>query len=185
MKLLAIFLAAGLVAAAAERLALGPGTGNRMALEVEKTGLMRGKKHVFRYEKFEGTVFYDGANSRVEFWVDATSAVCEDNWVDEKDRKKILAEALKLTDAARHPRLDFRSTAVRPGAAGGFEVEGQLTIRGAAKPVKVQVREKPGRVFEGTVKFPMSAWGIKPPSAALGAVGTKDEMTLQFTLAAR
>ena len=168
-----------------ETLNLGPAAGNRIALEVEKTGLMRGKKHIFRYEKFQGRLQYDGANSKVEFSIEAASAVCEDNWVNEKDRRKILEEALKLTGAEKTPRIEFRSTSVRAAGAGEFEVEGSLTIRGLARPVKIAVREKAGRLFEGTARFPMSAWGIKPPSAALGAVGTKDEMVLSFVLAAR
>ncbi len=168
-----------------ETLKLGPAAGNRIALEVEKTGLMRGKKHVFRYEKFQGQLVYDGVNSKVEFSIEAASAVCEDNWVNEKDRRKILDEALKLTAAEKTPRIEFRSTGVRSAAAGEFEVEGSLTIRSLARPVKIAVREKAGRLFEGTARFPMSAWGIKPPSAALGAVGTKDEMVLSFVLTAR
>ena len=174
-----------LTACAAETLTLAPGAGNRMSLEVEKTGLLRGKKHTLRYDRFQGTVQYDGANSKVEFWIESASVVCEDDWVSEKDRKKIVEEALKIVEAQKQPRLEFRSSAVRSTGAGEFEVAGQLTIRGVARPVTVVVREKGKHQFEGTAKFPMTAWGIKPPTAALGAVGTKDEMTLTFSLAAR
>jgi polyisoprenoid-binding protein YceI len=39
-----------------------------------------------------------------------------------------------------HPRIAFRSTAVRPGAGEtDWEVDGELTIRGVTRPVTVQV----------------------------------------------
>ena len=42
-------------------------------------------------------------------------------------------------DAAHHPTLTFRSTAVRATGAGEYEVEGELTIRGTARPVTLAV----------------------------------------------
>ena len=39
-------------------------------------------------------------------------------------------------DAARHPEVTFRSTAIRLADDGGAEVDGELTIRGVTRPVR-------------------------------------------------
>lgn len=54
-------------------------------------------------------------------------------------------EALKgrsVLDAARHPTIRFRSTAIRLSGAGrlsdGAEIDGQLTVRGVTRPVTLR-----------------------------------------------
>ena len=53
-------------------------------------------------------------------------------------------------DAANHPKMTFRSTAVRGDTAGKFQVDGELTIRGTARPVTLDAE------FTGGGKDP---WG--------------------------
>ena len=43
-------------------------------------------------------------------------------------------------DAERHPEITFASTAVRLGADGEAEVDGELTIRGVSRPVAARGR---------------------------------------------
>jgi hypothetical protein len=73
---------------------LRPAPGARLALTVEKTGLWSGRKHVFEFRTFQGLLRYDGANpsrSEVELEIEAASAACNDTWLSEKDRAKVLA----------------------------------------------------------------------------------------------
>ena len=42
-------------------------------------------------------------------------------------------------DAANHPTLEFRSTRVTREGVNVYDVEGSLTIRGLARPVRLQV----------------------------------------------
>jgi polyisoprenoid-binding protein YceI len=104
---------------------------------------------------------------------------CFDTWLSEKDQKKVLEHALgkETLDVAKYPTVTFVSTAVADGT-----VTGTLTIRGISKPVKVSVKQAGEGKYEGSAVFKMTDFGIKPAKAALGAVGTKDEMTLQFKL---
>jgi polyisoprenoid-binding protein YceI len=48
-------------------------------------------------------------------------------------------------DAEHHPKITFRSTAVRVAADGSAEVDGELTIRGVARPVSATGRYAPPR----------------------------------------
>lgn len=163
-----------------------PAAGNRLTLEVYKTGLWSGRKHTFTFERYHGSLLYDAAapeRSQVQFTVEAASMALHDTWVNEKDRAKIKQYALAdLLHADRYPELAFSSTRIAASAPGRFEVHGTLTMRGIAKPVTVQVTFKPDFAIEGSATLRMTDWGMKPPSAALGTIGTRDEMSVSFLL---
>lgn len=53
-------------------------------------------------------------------------------------------------DAANHPSMSFRSTAIQGNLAGTFTIDGTLTIRGNSRPVRLNAE------FTGTGKDP---WG--------------------------
>ena len=175
-----------LLAADTRSLRVAPAAGNRFALEVEKTGpIMGGKKHLFLFERYNGTLQLDPANpekSIIQLEIESRSAVLKDDWVSTKDAKKIMnAAQMDMMDSAKYPMLKFVSTAITSKGAGTYEVRGDLTIRNVTKPVTVSVTEKDG-VCEGKAIVKLTDFKLKPPSALLGAVGTKDEMTVSFLL---
>ena len=169
-------------------LRVAPAPGSRFALEVEKTGLMRGKKHLFLFERYSGVLAMDvqfPERSKIDLEIESRSAVVKDDWVSDKDMKKILeVTQMDLLDSAKYPKLHFVSTAVSAAPNGHFTVVGSLTIRNVTNAVTVAVVSKGNEVFEGTAKVKLTDFKLKPPSAAFGAVGTKDEMTVTFTLKA-
>jgi polyisoprenoid-binding protein YceI len=184
-------LAAGALCGQRAHYELRPTQGSRFALTVEKTGLLNGKKHIFEFQRFSGRVLFDRAapnRSQVELTIDAASAICKDSWVSDKDRSKILAFMLRdMLDAERHPRLTFRSSSVVMTGDRSFEVAGNLAVRGIDKPAKVSVIVDDGQgtlqSVNGQAVVRLTEYGLKPPKAALGAIGTKDEMTVEFQLA--
>ena len=158
---------------------------------VTKTGLLRGKQHVLDFNRYKGELRYAPeapSSSVVTLDIESASVVCRDTWVSEKDRRKIQAFAVTdMLDAQNHPRITFRSTAVKPSGADQYTVAGTLTIRGTSKPVFVNVKLRATGVltFEGRAVVKLSDYGLKPPTAALGTIGTKDEMTLVFLVTAK
>jgi polyisoprenoid-binding protein YceI len=170
-----------------------PHPGGRFALEVHKTGLMSGKKHLFVFDRYSGVLHYDPAapgSARIEFAIEAASIVVKDDWVSDKDRVKIREEAEKnMLDIARFKEIRFNSTSVAKTDDGGYRVQGELAIRNQSKPVTVLVKVTPeagGALrFDGAAVVRLKDYGLKPPSAALGLVGTKNEMDAAFTLLAR
>ncbi len=150
---------------------------------VEKTGLLSGKKHVLAWERFDGT--FAVSPPRVEFVVEAGSMKVLDDWIGDGKKEDVRKEALgkNVLDVAKFPRIGFVSTGVSGDTAGAFQVTGNLTVRGVARPVTLSVK-RIGNGYEGETRFPMSAFGIKPPKAVLGAIGTKDEMTIRFAVGA-
>lgn len=160
-----------------------------LSLEVEKTGIYKGKKHQFVFPKLAGTLAYDAAApeaSRIELKVDSTAIEVRDNWVNEKDRKRVLEAAQKdMLAVSRYPEMRFASTRVVSKGGNRYTVDGTLTIRGIGKPVTLDVTMDPATMrIEGKSMFKLTNYGLKPPSAALGAVGTKDEMTAMFQVQA-
>ena len=163
---------------AADTFDIAPTPRAAFRLEVEKTGLFNGKKHIFSFPKFRGHVEGD----KVEFFVDAASVECLDTWVGEKDKKKILdLTRTEMLGTAKYKEIRFVSTKVTRNGAR-LEVYGNLTIKAITQPAIVWVTGDKDHGWEGGATIRMTDWGLKPPKAALGAIGTKDEMAISFRL---
>jgi polyisoprenoid-binding protein YceI len=174
----------------AQRYAIRPAEASRLELRVAKTGLYKGKVHVFSFPRYEGTLNYDAARpeaSQIILTLTAGAIKLMDTWLSPKDFKSVQEYALKdMLAAGKYPDITFASSQIRAVDATHFEVRGLLTIRGMAKPSTVSVSLQPGAGeslrFQGNAIIRLTDYGLKPPTAALGLVGTKDEMEFSFTL---
>ena len=96
----------------------------------------------------------------------------------------------QVLDVKKYPSIVFESTGVTgKGALPSFDlsVAGKLTIRGTTRPVTAAVAVKvDGATLTATGKFTIKQtdFGIKPISVG-GVVKVKDELTINFTIAAR
>lgn len=193
MRLLLAWTAPLCLAAGTPAYVIEPSPGDRFALEVEKTGLMSGKKHLFLFERYHGRLEYDAAapeRSSVELVLESASIVCKDTWVTPKELGKIQRAALEdMLAAERYRWITFSSTAVRQEHDGKFELVGNLTIRDRTVPAVVTVQRSGGEGgllrFRGHAVVRLKDYGLKPPSALLGAIGTKNEMRVEFEVTAR
>lgn len=141
-------------------------------IEVTKTGLMRGKKHIFEFPAYDGKASRNP--NRYEITLDARSIVCKDDWLKPDDLKKVMAYTIKdVLDVGRYPTIEYKSES------------GILTMRGKSAPIGVAYSEPSPNVFEGSAAVDMRLFGIKPPSAALGAVGTEPVIRLSFRVKSR
>ena len=189
----AFLVSAGLLTAEPPAYEILPAEGARFALEVFKTRLMSGKKHLFIAQRYRGQLAYDAAapeKSQVAITVEAASLICQDDWVKPKDLKKIQDLTFsKMLAVDRYAEITFSSRSIRSLGGDEFEVTGDLTIRGITRPVLLRATLKPGANRElriaGRSSVKMTNYGLKPPSAAFGMIGTKDEMEVSFDLKAR
>jgi polyisoprenoid-binding protein YceI len=96
-----------------------------------------------QFRQFDGTITVGDTpqTSSVEVTIGAASL---DTGAPDRDGHLRSADFL---DVENHPNLTFRSTAVRP-AGSGYELDGDLTIRGVTKPVTLAVQ------FEGVATDP-------------------------------
>ena len=114
MKTALILLAAMAASAVTtESFRLSSGSGNHFGLEVEKTGLLRGKKHVFVFGRYTGGIEYDPDKpelSKVHFEIQSNTIMCLDTWISDKDKVKVTKAALDdALQANRYPTINFVS----------------------------------------------------------------------------
>jgi len=163
-----------------------PNAADKLELRVIKTGLYRGKMHVFVFPQYSGSADYDPLhpeNSRVSLTISARDIKLTDTWLSEKDFKSVQEYALQdMLAAEKYPDIAFRSTEIRATDASHFDVRGVLTIRGIDKPSILHVTLEPGPRFSGDAVVRLTDYGLKPPKAALGLVGTENEMKFSFSL---
>jgi polyisoprenoid-binding protein YceI len=187
-----LLITAGTLRAETAIVQLRSGVASRMELTVEKTGLLSGRKHLSTFSEYRGTLQFDRETpeaSTVEFTIEAGTIMCRDTWLNPKDLGKVQQYALKeMLAAEKHPQISFRSTGARKLDATRYRIEGVLTIRDVARPVIVAASLNSGPAnevsIEGTAVVRLTDFGLKPPSTALGAIGTRDEMALRFVLPA-
>jgi polyisoprenoid-binding protein YceI len=169
---------------------ISPSVDSTVALEIEKTGFMRGKKHLLFFENFRGELCFVpecAETSRLEVIIDANSVVCRDSWLSAKQQAQVTSFARReALDSARHPEMRFASTRVSAKPLRGFVVDGVLTLRGTGRNVRVNVVMGPmkkGRFqVDGDATLKLSDFGIHPPSQLFGLVGTKDTALLRLLL---
>jgi polyisoprenoid-binding protein YceI len=92
-----------------------------------------------------------------------------------------------LLDAAQHPAVRLRATDVR-ATGETYDVGVEVTLKGATHllRVPVAVRRQDGAILaNGEFPLKQSELGLKPFTAALGALVVLDEMRVRFEVVAR
>jgi polyisoprenoid-binding protein YceI len=171
--------------------AIRPNSESSFTLDVFKTGLLSGKRHIFLFERYSGEVVLAAEkleSSQVAFVIETDSLVLKDDWVKPRDQAKIMALVRdEILEVARHREIRFDSTKVAK-TLGEYSVTGSLTIKGISKPAYLEIRVGPNQAenleLEGNSQIKLSHYNLKRPSALLGAIGTRDEMAVRFSLVA-
>jgi hypothetical protein len=159
---------------------------NRSSLTVHvfSSGLLSalGDNHVVRAPIASGSV-EDGAPPRVEIAVDARRMTVLDPDLSPAKRGEVQERMLgpEVLDVARFKEIRFRSTAVKPLAAGHWRVEGVLSLHGRSAPVSFEATKVKGQI-RGRATLSQRAFGIQPISIAAGTVKVKDEVTVDFEI---
>jgi len=92
MRRLILVLLLALPTLSAEPYDIHPASSGRLALTVEKTGLYRGKKHLFLFEKYNGRLQFDPQKpeaSQVQLTIDSRSLICKDDWLSASDLRRL------------------------------------------------------------------------------------------------
>ncbi len=100
------------------------------------------------------------------------------------DRQQIHQTMHKLLQVDRHRYADFTSTSVEVHD-GSAIVEGDLTLVGQTRPLRLEVRQQDDVTVAGTASVVQSRWGIKPYSGFFGALRLRDAVDVEFTVALR
>ena len=118
MKTAAIFSCLALSAfGQPQRYTVGPSGEARLELRVYKTGLYKGKVHLFVFPKYQGMLTYDPRSpqaSQISLSIAAADIQLMDTWLSAKDFKSVQEYAVKdMLEAARNPAITFVSSPPR------------------------------------------------------------------------
>lgn len=164
-----------------------------------KAGLfsMLAHDHDIGVKSFSGRVVVPEAGASggsLEMEVDATSLVVLDKKPSEEDKKKIFDSMHnEVLESAKHPKITFKSASVSDVKQTGegaysFVVNGDLTLHGVTKriavPVAVTITPQQLRAT-GKYTLKQTDYGIKPYSAAGGAIKVKNEVVVNFNIVAK
>jgi polyisoprenoid-binding protein YceI len=139
--------------------------------------------------KWSGTLNVDGDNpaaSSASLTIDATSieileAVGGVKSLSDKDRRDIDKNINeKVLETGKYRELTFESTSVS-GSAPNFNVAGDMTIRGATRPVNVALNVN-GTQVTGRTSISQKDFGIKPYSGMMGAIKLRDDVDFELTV---
>ncbi len=163
---------------------LGPDNGT-LAVRTGRTGTVAKAGHdlLIHVTDWRGTLVV-GEEPSVALDADATSLKVREGTggmmaLDDGDRTNIQQtiddEVLKRQD------ISFRSTRVEE-TAGGLSVSGDLTLRGATRPIAFDLELQDGRV-RGTAVVKQTEWGMKPYTALFGALKVADDVRVEIDCA--
>ncbi len=157
-----------------------------LTVHVFKSGLFRAfaDNHVIQAPLRNGFLD-DGPGPRVQILVDAQRMRVLDPGLSPRDREQVQARMLgpEVLDAGRFPEIGFHSVTVQRLASDGWLVRGELTLHGQTHAVAVKVTAEHGR-YKGSAPLKQTDFGISPISIAGGTVKVKDEVRIDFDIAA-
>jgi polyisoprenoid-binding protein YceI len=154
---------------------------SRLIVKAYKSGLFSGFAHDHEIEAPIAQGRVDLKNRRVDLEFDVARMKVLDPKESADKRSEIEKTMLSDTvlDAAKYPKIRFVSRVVKPTSDGAYEVEGDLILHGATRPVTFLVKMTDG-IFSGKVPVTQTQFGIKPVSIAGGTVKVKDVVEIVF-----
>jgi len=167
-----------------------------LTVHVGKSGLFKfaGHEHEVTSNRCRGEVFAspeDLRHSKVTLSFETAALQVSEKDEPSGDAPKVQAVMVKLLDTERYPEIRFVSTSVtgRAADAGSYELQvtGDLTLHGVTRRITVPVRvvqHGDGLEASGGFAVKQSAFGLDPISVA-GVVKVKDELRIDFQIAAR
>jgi polyisoprenoid-binding protein YceI len=170
------------MAVLAGRHQLGPDRG-RIILRTFRDGLAAQAGHDLTIEatRWSGVlgVNDDLSPADLDIRIDMGALVVRDGTggvkpLTDRDRREIAVTARKVLASDQHPEAVFAAAGFEPEAGGGGEINGTLTIRGQARPLRVRVTQTGANRYHAEAQIVQTDYGIKPYTAFFGALRVRD-----------
>ena len=155
-----------------------------ISIHVSKAGLLSaaGHDHWVSAPIASGAV-EESAAPHVEFTVESAKMnVKADPKVDAKTQAQIQKDMEEMTlETRKFPQIAFRSSRVEKLTEGQWKVEGELSLHGVTKPVRLTVTHT-GDSYAAHTVLKQTDFGIKPISIGGGMIKVKNEVELDFQI---
>jgi polyisoprenoid-binding protein YceI len=96
----------------------------------------------------------------------------------DRDRREIAATARRQLSTDQHPEAVFTANQFVMSGDNGV-IEGNLSIRGVTRPLRLQVSQAEPGSYRGTGTLVQSAYGIKPYTGFFGALKVRDTVDIE------
>jgi polyisoprenoid-binding protein YceI len=160
-------------------------TDSAILVEVLHTRLVKKHRYALSFDDFTGELYYvqnHPEKSQLTLSIAAHSITCRDRRLSATKQRSIAkyAKDLVLTPSP----IQFCSRQISAKALRGFAVEGTLTIRGTARPLKMNAIFGAPNVdhleIEGDFIFRFSEFDLTTPSWFFGMTKIDDQALVQF-----
>jgi len=159
---------------------------SHLTISVYKSGVFSAfaDNHTIRAPLQEGTLSATGALS-VTIRVRARDLQVLDPGLSPAKRQEVQTRMLgpEVLDVETYPDITFASTSVAPAGADRWTVTGTLTLHGRSRALTLDAG-RAGGIYRGSVRLKQRDFGIAPISIAGGTVKVKDEVLIEFEIAA-
>ena len=163
---------------------LGPGNGT-LSVRTRRTGAAAKAGHnlVIGVTAWEATLEVS-RDTRIELTADATSLRVREGTGGMQplgDDDKASIEQTIDDDVLKRQHISFRSTRV-DATDGGLAVQGELTLRGATRPLAFDVAVPGDGTLSAVAVVKQTDWGMKPYSGLFGALKVVDEVEVSVAV---
>ena len=159
---------------------------SKLTVYVYKSGMFSAfaDNHVISAPIARGTISASPSPA-VEIVVNAADLVPLDPDLDPAKRAEVRTRMLSVDvlDTAKFPTIRFESTTIESAGSDRWNVSGRLTIHGVTRTVTIPVVRSDGR-YRGETRLRQRDFGITPIRIAGGTVSVKDEIKVEFEIAA-
>jgi polyisoprenoid-binding protein YceI len=155
-----------------------------------KEGLLSRLAHDLKLQVERFSIEVDDETRRIDATFDPTSiqVVCarvdgrdDPSMLSAGDKKKIHDNVVKdVLRVKKHPEIRFQSTNV-VARGEGYAVDGTLHLHGKAHGLQASIRAD-GPRWLTEVRLHQPDWGIKPYTAALGALKVKPDVLVRLSV---
>jgi polyisoprenoid-binding protein YceI len=103
--------------------------------------------------------------------------------LSERDKRQI-SETVRseILRSDTHPRIELEADVSADATSSTLEVRGQLSVRGRARPVQLQLQQR-GDQLQGAFELTPSEFGIAPYKALAGAIKLQDRVRVHVEIA--
>ena len=99
--------------------------------------------------------------------------------LSDRDRREIVKTASKVLQTVRYPESTYSAARLERAGSGGGTIDGTLTVRGQARPLRLALSETGPDRYRATATVVQSDYGIKPYAAFLGALRVRDAVDVE------
>jgi polyisoprenoid-binding protein YceI len=154
-----------------------------LTVRVYKSGMFSAFAHDHEIRAAIQSGAFDEQKRSVEFKVNSRELKVLDPDGSDNERAQVQQSMLgpKVLDSGHFPEISFRSTSVEANGSGKWNVQGELTLHGQTRPVKLEVEDVNGH-YRGSTRLKQTEFGITPISIGGGTVKVKDDVRVEFEI---